>query len=57
MDKATPGEDPEQKICSTCSYYKLIVAGETVIEIDLLNFVEIVGGEDRLAKQRAALGI
>ena len=57
MGEATPGEDTEHKITTTCSYYKLIVDGQTVIEIDLLAFVENVGGEDRLAKQRAALGI
>lgn len=57
MGEVTPGEDTEHKITTTCTYYKLIVAGATVIEIDLLNFVETIGGEDRLAKQRAALGI
>lgn len=57
MGEATAGEDTEHKITTAGSYYKLIVDGETVIEIDLLNFIEIVGGEDRLAKQRASLGI
>lgn len=57
MGEAAAGEDTEHKITTAGSYYKLIVDGETVIEIDLLNFIEIVGGEDRLAKQRAALGI
>lgn len=57
MGEAAAGEDTEHKITTAGSYYKLIVDGETLIEIDLLNFIEIVGGEDRLAKQRAALGI
>lgn len=57
MGDAEPGEDTEHKIVSTCSYYKLVVNGVTEIEIDLLNMVEIVGGVDRLAQQRAAIGM
>ena len=52
-----PGGDTEHQITSTCTYYKLLVNGETVVEIDLLNFIEIVGGVDRLAEQRSAIGI
>lgn len=46
-------------LTASCSltYLKVIVNGETWIEIDVLNMVEIVGGVDRLAEQRAALGI
>lgn len=57
MGDAAPGEDTEHKITTTCSYYKLIVDGEEVIEIDLLNFIEKVGGVDMLEPQRNALGI
>ncbi|WP_110972847.1 phage major tail tube protein [Pseudomonas huaxiensis] len=57
MGEATPGEDTEHKITTTCSYYKLTVNGETIIEIDLLNFIENVNGQDMLAEQRRALGI
>ncbi|WPP47697.1 phage major tail tube protein [Pseudomonas sp. AN-1] len=57
MGDAEPGEDTEHSITTTCTYYKLSVNGVTVIEIDLLNMVEIVGGEDRLAQQRAAIGL
>lgn len=57
MGDAEPGEDTEHKIVSTCSYYKLTVNGVQEIEIDLLNMVEIVGGEDRMAQQRAAIGL
>nr|EIU3915752.1 phage major tail tube protein [Pseudomonas aeruginosa] len=39
------------------TYYKLSVDGEVLIEIDLLNFVYIVDGDDRLAEHRKALGI
>jgi P2 family phage contractile tail tube protein len=57
MGDAEAGEDTEHSITTTCSYYKLTVNGVTEIEIDLLNMVEIVGGEDRLAQQRAAIGL
>ncbi|WP_295466594.1 phage major tail tube protein [uncultured Pseudomonas sp.] len=57
MGEASAGGTTEHKITTTCSYYKLTVDGVTVIEIDLLAFVEKVDGKDRLAQQRAALGI
>ncbi|PZP26689.1 phage major tail tube protein [Pseudomonas kuykendallii] len=55
--EATPGEDTEHKITTTCSYYKLTVDGEVIVEIDLLNFVFIVDGEDLLAKHRQNIGL
>lgn len=57
MGDAEPGEDSEHSVTTTCSYYKLIVNGEEVIEIDLLNFIEKIDGVDMLAEQRKALGI
>jgi P2 family phage contractile tail tube protein len=54
---ATPGEDTEHQITTTCTYYKLTVDGEVLVEIDLLNFVFIVDGEDLLAAHRQAIGI
>jgi P2 family phage contractile tail tube protein len=57
MGDAKPGEDTEHSMNTTCSYYKLIVDGEVIIEIDLLNFVEMVDGVDMLEAQRKALGI
>jgi P2 family phage contractile tail tube protein len=57
MGDAAPGEDTEHGITTTCSYYKLTVDGEEIIEIDLLNFIERVNGVDMLEKQRSALGI
>ncbi|WP_287031357.1 phage major tail tube protein [Pseudomonas sp. UBA6310] len=55
--EATPGEDTEHKITTTCSYYKLTVDGEVIVEIDLLNFVFIVDGEDLLAEHRQNIGL
>ncbi|WP_236232089.1 phage major tail tube protein [Pseudomonas juntendi] len=57
MGEATPGEDTEHSITSPLTYYKLTVNGEVIIEIDILNFIEIVNGVDLLAEQRRALGI
>lgn len=57
MGDAEAGEDTEHSITTTCSYYKLTVNGVVEIEIDLLNMVEMVGGEDRMAQQRAAIGL
>ena len=54
---AEPGADTEHSITTTCTYYKLTVDGEVLVEIDILNMIEIVNGEDILADQRAALGI
>jgi hypothetical protein len=52
-----PGDDTELKIKSSLSYYKLSINGEVVIEIDVLNMIELVGGTDRLADQRRAIGL
>jgi phage contractile tail tube protein, P2 family len=57
MGEAKPGEDTEHTIKTTCTYYKLVVDNEDIIEIDLLNFIEKVGGVDLLAKQRSAIGL
>lgn len=57
MGDAEAGEDTEHKIVTVGTYYKLVVNGNTEIEIDLLNFVEIINGVDRLAEQRKAIGL
>lgn len=57
MGDAQPGEDTEHSITTTCSYYKLTVDNEEIIEIDLLNFIEKVDGVDLLEKQRRAIGL
>ena len=54
---AQAGEKTEQTYKVAVSYYKLSIAGQTVLEIDLPNLVEMVGAEDRLAQIRAALGV
>lgn len=57
MGEATAGEDTEFNVTTACSYYKLVINGVTEIEIDLVNMVEMVGGVDRLAEQRRAIGV
>jgi P2 family phage contractile tail tube protein len=57
MGDAQAGEDTEHAMTTTCSYYKLTVDGDDIIEIDLLNFIEKINGVDMLEKQRIALGI
>lgn len=51
------GEKTETSIKSNLTYYKLTIDGKEVIEIDLLNTVFKVDGEDRYAKHRAAIGL
>ena len=53
---AKAGDDTEFSVKTACSYYKLTINGVTEIEIDLINMIEIVGGVDRLAAQRQAIG-
>ena len=54
---AKAGEDAPLKVMANLSYYKLTVDGQVEVEIDLMNFVEVVGGVDRLEEQRNALGL
>lgn len=54
---AEAGEDTEFSITTTCTYYKLTIDNQVIVEIDLLNFVYIVDGEDLLAAHRKALGV
>ena len=51
------GELAEKTYKYTLSYYKEVIDGEVVIEIDLVNLVCIIDGEDRNSAIRAALGI
>jgi P2 family phage contractile tail tube protein len=51
-----PGEDTEEKVKMTCSYYKLISNGTEIVEIDMIAGIYMIGGVDRWADIRAALG-
>jgi len=49
------GDDSTMQFSVACSYYRLNYAGADMIEIDVENMVRIIGGEDQLALQRAAI--
>ncbi|BAV65751.1 phage major tail tube protein [Sphingobium cloacae] len=57
MGDQEKGGQGEFKVSSVLSYYKLSWNNEVLIEIDRLNMIEAVDGVDRLAAQRAALGM
>lgn len=57
MGEWKPGEDTEFKVKSQLSYYKLTWNGVVEIEIDVLGMVEMMGGVDRMAAHRQALGL
>lgn len=54
---AKAGDKTEQTYKYGLSYYRLVFDGQVLLEFDLVNMVEIVGGVDRLATHRAILGI
>lgn len=54
---AKAGDDTEMSIKTVCSYYKLTMDGEEMVEIDIENMIFTVDGEDILAEHRANLGL
>lgn len=54
---AKVGDDTAKKITSSLSYYKLVLNGEMLIEIDIPNLVKNIGGKDLMADVRQALGM
>jgi len=57
MGTAKPANDNTIKVTTTCVYYKLIINGVEIIEIDVLGYAFNVKGKDRLAKKREAIGL
>ncbi|ATO31591.1 MULTISPECIES: phage major tail tube protein [Dickeya] len=55
--EAKQGEKTTTKISTVCTYYKLTINGDVLVEIDILNMIENIGGEDRLAEHRSAIGL
>ncbi|NHB88874.1 MULTISPECIES: phage major tail tube protein [Photorhabdus] len=51
------GDNTQTKISAKNTYFKLTWDGEVLIEVDTVNMVEIVNGEDRLADHRRAMGL
>ena len=50
-------EDTAFKVTTVASYYKLSVNGEDLIEIDFINMIEKINGNDLLAALRTAIGL
>jgi len=57
LGSAKTGDDTEFKAKLACSYYKLSLNGQVLIEMDLINMVENIGGSDLLTEIRCAIGI
>jgi len=55
LGSAKTGDDADMKLKAPLAYFKYILNGEVLVEIDFLNMKEIVGGVDRLEEQRGAL--
>jgi len=51
------GNKTSLKVMMTLTYYKLQHGSRVVQEIDAVNMIHVIDGVDRLAQQRAALGI
>ncbi|MCK3655818.1 phage tail protein [Pasteurellaceae bacterium Macca] len=51
------GDDTEFKVKSSLTYYKLTINGADVVEIDMLNTVFKVDGQDRYAQHRKNIGL
>ena len=57
MGNAKSSEDTSQKYTTACSYYKLTIDNRPVFEFDFINAIEKIGGEDRNAAIRSAIGL
>lgn len=54
---AKAGEKTEFSVKTAASYYKLSINGTAVVEIDFVNMIEYVNGQDLLADLRNAIGL
>lgn len=50
------GDDTEFKVKANLSYYREVVDGEELLRIDMVQGIYIVGGVDRYAEIREAIG-
>lgn len=57
LGTAKPGDDTAKKITTSISYYKLVMDGETLVEIDIPGLIKNVGGKDLMTDVRIALGL
>ncbi|MGV4733195.1 phage major tail tube protein [Burkholderia pseudomallei] len=57
MGSAKPKEDTDFKVTTAASYYKLSINGQDLIEMDFINMVERINGNDLLDSLRQAIGL
>ena len=57
FDTSKSGEMSTLKVMVAATYYKYLINGDEVIEIDHINMIEKVNGQDRLQEQRKALSL
>lgn len=57
LGDAKAGDKSEFKAKGHLTYYRLVWDGEDIIEIDVLNLIEKVGGTDLMERVREILGI
>lgn len=57
MGNAKGGEKTQHTYKMPLSYYKLTMDGQDLIELDMVNGVEIIGGDDLSAALRVLLGL
>jgi len=57
MGDAESGGNNTGSVTTTLSYYKLTIAGEDVVEIDVPGMIEKVRGVDRLEEHRQNIGL
>ncbi|KUY95477.1 phage tail protein [Burkholderia territorii] len=57
MGRAKAKEDTEFKVTTNASYYKLTMNGRVLIELDFVNMIQRVNGDDLIADLRAAIGL
>jgi P2 family phage contractile tail tube protein len=57
MGNAKSGDDTNQKYTTAVSYYKLTIDNKPIFEFDFINAIEKIGGVDRNASIRSAIGL
>jgi uncharacterized protein len=57
MGNVKHASDTLHKFTTVCSYYKLTVDDDVVIELDLMGGIDNIGGTDRNADIRKAIGM
>lgn len=56
-DAWKPTEASDLKTTAMVHYYKLDIDGRTLVELDPVNMVAVINGQDQLQAVRAALGV